>query len=115
MKRLYCATLYSLDGIKAAFIDEEGFRQVVCIGFITCIAGIWLGDGFTQKILLILPAFLCIIIELFNSAIENAIDHTSLELHPFTKKAKDMGSAAQMLGLLFLCIVWILFVYEKWL
>ena len=49
-----------------------------------------------------------LIIELFNSAIEAAVDHTSLERHPLAKRAKDMGSAAQLLGLLNLAAMWAL-------
>ncbi|RDU60916.1 diacylglycerol kinase [Helicobacter sp. MIT 14-3879] len=113
--RIYHAFFYSLDGIKAAFIEEEGFRQVFIISLVNFVMGVWLGNGFSQKILLILPGFLCVIIELFNSAIENAIDHTSLDLHPFAKKAKDMGSAAQMLGLGFLLLVWGIFLWLEFL
>ncbi len=110
-KRLYNAFFYSKDGICAAWLDEEGFRQVFIIGICGIIVGFWLGNGFNQKIILALPGFLCIIVELFNSAIENAIDHTSLEPHPFAKKAKDMGSAAQFLSLVFLGLVWGAFIY----
>ncbi|WP_083329111.1 diacylglycerol kinase [Helicobacter sp. CLO-3] len=44
---------------------------------------------------------------------ENAIDHTSLEPHPFAKKAKDMGSAAQLLSLVLVAIVWGIFIVER--
>lgn len=112
-KRVLNALRYSLDGLRAAWIDEQGFRQVVGVALLTLILGLWLGDGFSQKVLLILPGIFCIIVELFNSAIENAIDHTSLEPHPFAKKAKDMGSAAQYLSLLFVVLVWGVFIYEQ--
>lgn len=113
LKRIISALRYSLDGLHAAWIDEQGFRQVVGVAVLTLILGLWLGDGFSQKTLLILPGVLCVIVELFNSAIENAIDHTSLEPHPFAKKAKDMGSAAQYLSLLFVALVWGLFIHEQ--
>ena len=51
---------------------------------------------------------LSLIIELLNSAIEAAIDRISLELHPLSKASKDMGSAAQMLGLIMIAVVWTL-------
>lgn len=108
LSRVRNAFLYSKDGIVAAWREEQGFRQVVLVATL----GLWLGEGFAQKVLLILPGVLCVIVELFNSAIENAIDHTSIEPHPFAKKAKDMGSAAQFLSLVFVVLVWGVFAYE---
>ncbi|MBR2494653.1 MAG: diacylglycerol kinase [Helicobacter sp.] len=112
MVRMRNAFLYSKDGILAAWREEQGFRQVVMVATLGLVFGLWFGDGFAQKVLLILPGVLCVIVELFNSAIENAIDHTSIEPHPFAKKAKDMGSAAQFLSLGFAVLVWGVFVYE---
>ncbi len=106
LKRLYNAFFYSKDGLSAAFKEEEGFRQVCLVAIFCFVGGFCLGEGFSEKIILALPGFLCVIVELFNSAIENAIDHTSIKPHPFAKKAKDMGSAAQMLSLIFVGIVW---------
>ena len=111
-KRVRNAFLYSKDGIVAAWREEQGFRQVVLVAAFGLALGLWRGEGFAQKVLLILPGVLCVIVELFNSAIENAIDHTSIEPHPFAKKAKDMGSAAQFLSLLFVALVWGVFAYE---
>lgn len=110
--RIRNAFLYSKDGILAAWREEQGFRQVVMVATLGLVFGLWFGDGFARKVLLILPGVLCVIVELFNSAIENAIDHTSIEPHPFAKKAKDMGSAAQFLSLGFAVLVWGVFVYE---
>lgn len=100
---------YSADGLRAAWGDEQGFRQVAVVACAGLIAGLWLGEGFTQKVLLVLPGVLCVIVELLNSAIENAIDHTSIKPHPFAKKAKDMGSAAQFVSLLLFTLVWGIF------
>lgn len=83
--RLLNATRYSLAGYKAAWQDEEAFRQIC---------------------LLAVPLVLCLLVELLNSAIENVVDRISLEWHPLAKKAKDMGSAAQFTAQLFLAAVW---------
>lgn len=83
--RLLNATRYSLAGYKAAWQDEEAFRQIC---------------------LLAVPLVFCLLVELLNSAIENVVDRISLEWHPLAKKAKDMGSAAQFTAQLFLAAVW---------
>lgn len=58
------------------------------------------------KMLLIIASFVSLITELFNTAVEATVDHTSTEKHELAKRAKDAGSAAQLLALTMLGIVW---------
>lgn len=106
IKRLYNAFFFSLAGIKAAWKDEEGFRQVSSIGVILIFIAFFVAQSWQELVLLILPCVISIIAELINSAIENAIDFTSLEIHPLAKKAKDMGSAIQLISCMFVAFVW---------
>ncbi|HCE5897660.1 TPA: diacylglycerol kinase, partial [Pseudomonas aeruginosa] len=41
-----------------------------------------------------------------NSAIEATVDRVSLERHPLSKNAKDMGSAAQFVALTVITVTW---------
>lgn len=109
-KRIANAFFYSLSGLKSAWCEEEAFRQIIIVSAILIPLGAYLGDSFSQKILLILPCILAIVAELTNSAIENAIDFAGLEMHPFAKKAKDMGSAIQLVACAFMGGVWIYYV-----
>lgn len=106
-KRIYNAFFYSLSGIKAAWIEEEAFRQILLVSIVLIPLGIYLGDSFSSKVMLVLPCILAIMAELINSAIENAVDFTSVEINPLAKKAKDMGSAVQLIACIFLACVWI--------
>ena len=47
-----------------------------------------------------------LIVELLNSALEAAVDRISLEHHQLIKRAKDMGSAAVMIALVNVAVVW---------
>ncbi|TLD97578.1 diacylglycerol kinase [Helicobacter jaachi] len=105
-KRLYNAFFFSLDGIRAAWQEEEGFRQVLLIGIVLSLIAFFLAQSWVELVLLVLPCVMCVLAELINSAIENAIDFTSLDIHPLAKKAKDMGSALQLLSCLFVAFVW---------
>jgi diacylglycerol kinase (ATP) len=58
------------------------------------------------KALMIASILLVLIVELFNSALEAAVDHTSLEQHPLAKRAKDIASAAVFLSILNALAVW---------
>ena len=57
---------------------------------------------------LIVASFISLITELFNTAVEAVVDHTSTEKHELAKRAKDAGSAAQLMALFMLFIVWII-------
>lgn len=111
-KRIFKAFFYSVDGIKSAFIDEAAFRQVVLLFAIFVPLGLFLGDDFVTKALLIFPFFLMLIVELLNSAIENVVDMFTKDFHHLAKKAKDMGSAAQLFSLILAFIIWGIFIFE---
>lgn len=113
LKRILNAYKYSQDGLKAAFRDEEAFRQVLFLGLIFGILSFVVGKTWEAKILLLLPCVLCIVGELINTAIENIVDFVGLQVHPLAKKAKDMGSAIQFVLLVFFAIVWGSYLFFK--
>ena len=59
------------------------------------------------RVLLIIASFISLIVELFNTSIEAAVDHTSTAEHELAKRAKDAGSAAQLAALVMLTAVWV--------
>ncbi|BEV72436.1 MULTISPECIES: diacylglycerol kinase [unclassified Paludibacterium] len=104
--RLVNALGYSIDGMRAAFRHEDAFRQLVLLALVLVPLAFIVHATPLARALLIASSLATLIIELLNSAIEAAVDHTSLERHPLAKRAKDMGSAAQLLGLINLALVW---------
>ncbi|VXC90996.1 diacylglycerol kinase [Pseudomonas sp. 8Z] len=107
LQRILNAARYSLDGLRAAFIGEAAFRQLVLLNLLL-IPAAWLFDvGRGERALMIAVCLLALIVELLNSAIEAAIDRISLERHPLSKNAKDMGSAAQLVALVMIALVWV--------
>ncbi len=100
LRRLINALGYSLDGLAAAF------RQLSLLAAVLLPLAIWLPVTPIERALMMAAPLATLIIELLNSAIEAAVDHTSLDRHPLAKRAKDMGSAAQLLGLINLAVVW---------
>jgi len=103
---MFSATGYSLAGLKAAFVGEAAFRQVLMLALVLVPLACVLQVSRVERALLIAVVLLAPIIELLNSAIEATVDRISLELHPLSAKAKDMGSAAQLLTLLLILLVW---------
>ena len=108
IKRILNATSYSIAGFKAAFSNEEAFRQIVWINIILIPISFFVDVSRVEQALMIGVCLLAIIIELLNSAIEAVVDRISLDQHPLSKNAKDMGSAAQFVSLSIIFIVWLL-------
>ena len=102
------ATRCSLEGFVAALRLEDAFRQELFVFALAVPVALWLGRSGFERALLIGCLFLVLIVELLNSAIEAAVDRTSLESHPLAKRAKDIGSAAVMLSLVNVAVVWLL-------
>jgi len=106
IRRLINAFGYSLEGFKAAFVHEDAFRQEVFLAIVLIPLAIYLGDSPVEQAMLIASVLLVLIVELLNSAIEAAVDHTSTEHHALAKQAKDIGSAAVFIALLIVAVVW---------
>ncbi|MGB8409912.1 MAG: diacylglycerol kinase, partial [Gallionella sp.] len=63
------------------------------------------------KAMMVSSILLVLIVELLNSALESAVDHTSLEQHPLAKRAKDIASAAVLLSIVNALVVWGLVIF----
>ncbi len=105
-RRLINAFGYSVDGFKAAFQNEDAFRQELFLATILVPLGLYLGKTGVEKALLVAVVLLVLIVELFNSAIEAAVDHTSIDVHPLAKRAKDIASASVIVALTIVISVW---------
>jgi diacylglycerol kinase (ATP) len=108
LKRVWSALFYSLAGLRAAIRHEDAFRQEVLLACILVPAALFLPVGGVGKAMMIASVLLVLIVELLNSAVEAAVDHTSLDQHKLAKRAKDIGSAAVLLSLLNVVLVWLL-------
>jgi diacylglycerol kinase (ATP) len=106
MKRLFLAFLYSISGLKVAFQDEAAFRQEIAMTFILIPCAFLLAQTKIECVGMVGSVLLILITELINTAIEATVDRLGKELHPLSKKAKDVGSAAVFLALLNLLFVW---------
>ena len=107
-KRILNATGYSIAGFKAAFKHEAAFRQIVLINIILIPMTFFLDVARIEQALMIGVCLLAIIVELFNSAIEAVVDRVSLDKHPLSKNAKDMGSAAQFVAQAIIFFTWLI-------
>jgi diacylglycerol kinase (ATP) len=106
--RLRNALFYSLDGLSAALRHEDAFRLEVLLALVLVPIALHTPASGIGKAVMIASILLVLIVELINSAIEAVTDRVSLEDHVLAKRAKDMGSAAVMIALVNVPVVWLL-------
>ncbi|MBL8308027.1 MAG: diacylglycerol kinase [Rubrivivax sp.] len=106
LRRIFNAARYSLAGFRAAFRHEAAFRQELVLGIPMLLLVPFVAPGRWQALLLAGSVVAVWIVELLNSAVEALADTISTEHHPMLGRAKDIGSAAVMLALVFAGVVW---------
>ena len=111
MRRIWNALFYSIDGFVAAFKHEDAFRQEALLALVLIPAAMFMPTSGVGKALMIASVLLVLVVELLNSAVEAAVDRISLENHRLAKRAKDIGSAAVLVALVNVVIVWVLVLF----
>lgn len=104
--RILKAAVWSLQGLRAAWLHESSFRLEVYLLAVLAPLGWWLGQDGVERALLIGSCLLVLAAELLNSAIEAVIERYGAEFHELAGRAKDMGSAAVFVTMLNVLLVW---------
>jgi diacylglycerol kinase (ATP) len=112
LTRVFHATLISLNGLRAGW-GETAFRQEAIAALFLVPLAFWLGRSWIETALLAGSVLLVMIVELLNTAVEAAIDRIGPEWHDLSKRAKDMGSAAVLLALLFWGGIWLAALWQR--
>jgi diacylglycerol kinase (ATP) len=89
--RLINAFGYSVDGFKAAFQNEDAFRQELFLAAVLVPLGLYLGKTGVEKALL--------------------VSVVSIDVHPLAKRAKDIASASVIVALAIVIGVWALVLF----
>ena len=112
LKRLPRATMCSLNGYKAAWQFESGFRQYTTISIIMIPFTFVLAQSSLHALVLIGSLVFLLVTEIINSAIEAIADAQTTEFNELIGRGKDLGSACVFSALLFAILVWGIAVYE---
>jgi diacylglycerol kinase (ATP) len=104
--RIIQAFFNSLSGLADAWQHESAFRQEILLAIVLVPIACWVKVTLIERAVLIGSVLLVLIVELLNSSVEAAIDRISLDLHSLSRRAKDLGSAAVLVALVMLAVVW---------
>ena len=106
LRRIWNALGYSLSGLRAAYRNEDAFRQESLLAAVMIPVALLLPVPGIDKALMIASVLFVLVVELLNSVVEAAIDRISLDDHRLSKRAKDIGSAAVLIALINVLATW---------
>jgi diacylglycerol kinase (ATP) len=109
---LFKNTQYALEGLIHALKTESSFKLELIFGIFIFLTIYFIDVELVYKLVLTSTAFLVLIVELLNSAIENVVDLVTKEIHPLAKTAKDIGSTAVMFSIILHLLCWLTIVYK---
>lgn len=104
--RILKATIWSMQGLRAAWLHESSFRLEVYLLLVMGPLALWLGETGVERALLLGSCLLVLSVELLNSSIEAVIERYGAEFHELAGRAKDMGSAAVFVLMMNVLLVW---------
>ena len=109
MTRILFAFKHSGKGFQFLLKNEAAFQQELVLAVLLVPLSFLINQTLSEGLLLLMTLLLVLIVETLNTAIETDFDRIGLEHHELSGLAKDLGSAAVLLSLLFTAGVWLTF------
>ncbi|WP_171120333.1 MULTISPECIES: diacylglycerol kinase [unclassified Ruegeria] len=106
--RLKDRTRWSWQGLAATWKEEYSFRAWAWSNLVSIVLALFLPLSDGLRALIIVLGVLVMVAELFNTAVERAVDHTSTDHNVLAGQAKDAASAAVALTALAAGVAWII-------
>ena len=110
--RILFAFKHSGKGFQFLLKNEAALQQELVLAVLLVPLSFLIKQTLTELLLLLMVLALVLIVEILNTAIETVVDRIGLEHHELSGLAKDLGSAAVLLSLLFAAGVWLTFLWR---
>ena len=107
LHRLWMTCVWSWAGWKSSWKSEASLRHWTRMNLASILLACILDLTHLERALIIALGLIVLVVELVNTAIEKAVDHTSTDESKLAESAKDAGSAAVALMAITAGIVWI--------
>ena len=108
MRRFLRSFRYAFAGIGYGLRAQTNMRVHMVAALAVVLAGLLLHISTVEWAILVVTMMIVLSAELFNTAIEAAVDRVGSELHPLSKVAKDTAAGAVLVGALGAVIVGVL-------
>lgn len=107
LKRVFLAMLNSFKAFKWLAQNEAAFKQELVLLIIAIPLTFLFPLSAYEQLALIFSIVFIMFAEVVNTAIEAVVDRISLDIHPLSGLAKDLGSAAVFISLVVALITWL--------
>lgn len=104
---------YAFEGVRTVFQEERNMRSHSFSMLGVLIVSLFLNLVVYEWLWILLVCFLMLVMEIWNTVIENMVDLVSPHYHPLAKKVKDMAAAAVLLTSAFSVVVGSLILIPK--
>ena len=105
--RLRMRIIWSWAGCVDTWRTEYSFRSWVWANLVSAALAFVLPLDPAERALILALGILVLAAELINTAIESAVNHTSTDIHPLAKRAKDAGSAGVAVAAIAAGVSWL--------
>ncbi len=101
------------EGVKITWVEEASFSQWVVANVVSGVLTFAVEMQAAERALIIGFGLLVLVMELMNTAIEVVVDRISEDIHPLSKKAKDVACAAVTMTAIATGVVWLIILLPK--
>jgi len=111
---LWASTLCAARGFVSAVRSEKKVRHVVIAATAVTAACVVADVGYFQILMIVFSWILALICEMFNTALEKALDYSGgKEWHPLIRDGKDYASACTFVSVLFASLLSISILWDR--
>ena len=103
----------AIEGVIYTFKHERNMKIHYVIAVVVLLISLFLNLSRVEMMILLLSISLVIVSEMFNTAVENAVDLITNEIHPLAKIAKDVAAGGVLIASLNAVAVGYLIFYDK--
>lgn len=111
IKRILAAYKNSEKAFVWLIKNETAFQQEIIMACLLMPIIVYINVGILYKLLLFFSVIFILVVEVLNTAIEAVVDRVGTEHHHLSALAKDLGSLAVLLSLIFAVVVWLMVPY----
>lgn len=96
---------FAFEGVRTVFQEERNMRTHTFFTLGILFVSLFLNFSLNEWLWILLVCFLVLVMEIWNTVVENIVDLASPEYHSLAKKAKDMAAAAVLLTSAFSVVI----------
>ena len=111
---IFESTQCAASGFLTAVLAESKVRTVVLFMIVVSLVCGFADVGYFQILMVLFGWVLALICEMFNTALEKALDYASgKEYHPLIRQGKDYAAACTFIALIFASLLTLFVLYER--